>query len=163
MKQDYVQFLSAMETLVTLHRELLAVEQEKIIMIIDQNWKGLERQVEKSRDILKKIESAESSRIELIEKLGVQRESSLSEVSETLPAPIEADLQRHGKKLRSLLLELKDLVKRCEQLLESSLEVIDFTLSVFSGADANGKTYSDEGEEKKGDGGRTSLVFDLKA
>jgi flagellar biosynthesis/type III secretory pathway chaperone len=94
--------------------------------------------------------------------IGFSKDSSLSQISERLPEKIGEDLQQCGENLRSLMFQLKILNSRCEQLIGSSLEVIDFTLSMMSGA-VRGKTYKPDGEEKKGEGGNTALVFDLKA
>jgi flagellar biosynthesis/type III secretory pathway chaperone len=144
MKENYIELLTSMETLVNLHRELLTVEQQKIDMIINQNWEDLE------------------GLVQLIELIGFSKDSSLSQISERLPEKIGEDLQQCGENLRSLMFQLKILNSRCEQLIGSSLEVIDFTLSMMSGA-VRGKTYKPDGEEKKGEGGNTALVFDLKA
>jgi flagellar biosynthesis/type III secretory pathway chaperone len=162
MKENYIELLTSMETLVNLHRELLTVEQQKIDMIINQNWEDLEGLVHKSKKILKGIEASEASRVKLIELIGFSKDSSLSQISERLPEKIGEDLQQCGENLRSLMFQLKILNSRCEQLIGSSLEVIDFTLSMMSGA-VRGKTYKPDGEEKKGEGGNTALVFDLKA
>jgi flagellar biosynthesis/type III secretory pathway chaperone len=162
MKEIYIKLLTSMETLVTLHRELLPLEQQKVDLIIDQNWEDLQRLVHKSKKILKGIEASEASRVKLIELIGCSKNSSLLQIAERLPEEIGEDLLKCGENLRSLLLQLKNLESRCEQLIGSSLEVIDFTLSMMSGA-VRGRTYKPDGEEKKGEGGHTALVFDLKA
>jgi flagellar biosynthesis/type III secretory pathway chaperone len=162
MKENHIKLLTSMETLVTLHRELLSLEQQKIDMIIDQNWEDVQRLVQESKKILEGIEASETSRVKLIQLMGCDVESTLSQISEDLPEKIGEDLLKCGEKLRSLLLQLKILNSRCEQLIGSSLEVIDFTLSMMSGA-VRGKTYKPDGEEQKGEGGHTALVFDLKA
>ncbi len=162
MKENYIKLLASMETLVNLHRELISVEQQKIDMIIDQNWGDLERLVNESEKVLKDIENSEMSRVKLIESLGCSKDTSLSQIAEHLPKEIGEDLLKCGENLRSLMLQLRILNSRCEQLIGSSLEVIDFTLSMMSGA-VRGKTYKPDGEEKKVEDGHTALVFDLKA
>jgi hypothetical protein len=61
------------------------------------------------------------------------------------------------------MMELKSLNKRSEQLIAGSLEVVDFTLSLLSGASSKGRTYSGDGEEKVEGREHPSLVFDVKA
>jgi len=163
MKDDYITLLTVLDNLIISHRKLLEVEQNKIKLIINQDWETLEGQIEKSREILKRIRAHEKQRLDLIERIGGKRELSLSEILQSLPETRRDDLRKKGEKLQSIVMELKSLNRQIEQLLESSLEVINFTLSLFSGAGSSGKTYCGDGEEKKTDEKHTSLVFDLKA
>ena len=166
MEQKHTQLLSVMEELIDHHRELVALEQEKIKLVIDQDWKLLEERVEQSRAVLQKIDDAEKRRVGIIGTLsgningGLQ---TLSEVSAHVTDTCGGELMRSGEMLRSLMLELKNLNSRSEQLISSSLEVVDFTLALLSGASSNGKTYDGDGEERAEGREHPSLVFDLKA
>ncbi len=163
MEQEYFHLLTVLDLLIAFHRELVSVEQQKVNLIINQDWKELERQVAKSREILGNIESAEKTRLEIVEKIGGKTETTLSELSGSMPEGMREDLLKNGERLRALIADLRNLTHRSAQLLSSSLEVVDFTLSLFAGASSRGKTYGVNGEEKRDEGKHTSLVFDLKA
>ena len=164
--ETYAKLLSVMETLVSHHRELVALEQNKIKLIIDQDWEHLEAVVEKSTVVLKNIESAEKQRVEIVKTFdakGADTTPLLSELTEMLPPEFRADILQTGQTLRSTMLELKGLNRQSEQLIAGSLEVVDFTLSLLSGASSKGKTYSGDGEERSEGREHPSLVFDVKA
>ena len=158
--------LSVMETLISHHRELVALEQDKIRLIIDQDWEHLEAVVEKSRTVLKNIEEVEKQRVRIVKTLdgkGTGTTPLLSELTEMVPPEFRTDILRAGETLLSTMLELKGLNRRSEQLIAGSLEVVDFTLSLLSGASSKGRTYSGDGEERSEGREHPSLVFDVKA
>ena len=74
-----------------------------------------------------------------------------------------AFVAREGEKLRGLIAELEEWGRRAQALIQSSLEVVNASIALFSGAAAGGKTYGVDGTEKNLGHGRTSLVFDAKA
>ena len=160
---EYMQLVSVMEKLVSLHRELVTREQEKIKLILDQDWRRLEEQVDRSRQVLRRIEETERQRLEIVGMIGGDPNHTLTQISGLLPDEGRDELHTRGKTLRSLLVDLKNLNLRCEQLIASSLEVVDFTLSLLSGTGSNGKTYSGDGEERGNGREHPSLVFDVKA
>jgi len=158
--------LSVMETLISHHRELVALEQDKIRLIVDQDWEHLEAVVEKSRTVLKNIEEVEKQRVRIVKTLdgkGTGTTPLLSELTEMVPPEFRTDILRAGETLLSTMLELKGLNRRSEQLIAGSLEVVDFTLSLLSGASSKGRTYSGDGEERSEGREHPSLVFDVKA
>jgi flagellar biosynthesis/type III secretory pathway chaperone len=160
------ELLSVMESLISHHLELIDLEHEKVRFIIDQDWEQLEAVVEKSRIVLKHIEAAEKQRVEIVNTLGgsgTENPPSISELTDRIPSECKADILRVGETLRSTMFELKDLNRRCEQLIAGSLEVVDFTLSLLSGATSKGRTYSGDGEERAEGREHPSLVFDVKA
>jgi flagellar biosynthesis/type III secretory pathway chaperone len=162
----HAQLLSVMEALIIHHRELVALEKEKIKFVIDQDWMHLEEMVEKSRTVLKKIEDAEKQRVEIVGTLEgkmVDTPPILSELSDKVPPDCKTDILRAGETLHTTMLELKNLNSRSEQLIISSLEVVDFTLALLSGASSKGRTYSGDGEERAEGREHPSLVFDVKA
>jgi flagellar biosynthesis/type III secretory pathway chaperone len=162
----YAKLLSVMDQLNGQHRELLALEQKKIRLVVDQDWKQLDAFVVKSNTLLTGIDQAERRRIEIIEaidKTWTDNPPSLSELAEHAPLEYRASILRAGEMLREIMLELKALNKQCEQLIAGSLEVVDFTLSLLSGAGARGRTYSGDGEERAEGRDHPSLVFDVKA
>ena len=163
MKTHSFQLASVMKRLITLHGELLRLEQEKINCITGQDWRGLEHQLEHSAAVLQQIEDVERQRQLLIEQVAGDHERTLSDIALLLPDREGEEIQKHGKTLRALILELKVLNLRCEQLISSSLEVVDFTLSLFSGNNSMGKTYDGKGGERGEGREQLSLVFDVKA
>jgi len=162
MEKQYTELLAVLNSLVALHRDLMKVEQEKLSLIIDQDWKTLELRIDESKSILNKIEECERKRLSLIERIGGNRDLALSEILQGIPDDRRQVLKDRGEELQSVLLELKSLNGRSERLLDSSLEVINFTLSLFSGAGSSTKTYSGSGREEADSGKHTSLVFDLR-
>ena len=57
----------------------------------------------------------------------------------------------------------QELNQRIEHLLKDSLDIINFSVSLFSGAGPGGRTYSGAGEERPPDEKPASLVLDIKA
>lgn len=162
MEKELKELLIILEVLVAHHRELISSEQKKIEMIINQDWRGLQRQIEWSSQILRSIEHAERMRLELFEKLGAKKDSTMTDLADYFPQGLKKKFLKSGRDLVALVTELKNMNRNIERLLEGSLEIINFSLSLFSGAGKNGKTYSGSGEEKNTEGKYTSWVFDLK-
>ncbi len=162
MEKEYTELLAVLGRLVVLHKDLLKVEQEKLALIIDQDWKALEERISESTAILNAIEECEKKRISLIERMGGNRDIALSELLQGMPENRRLVLKARGDDLQSVLFELKSLNDRSGRLLDSSLEVVNFTLSLFSGAGSGTRTYSGSGREDAGSSKHTSLVFDLK-
>jgi len=160
MEKEYMELIAVLERLVVLHRDLLHMEQDKLALILDQNWKTLAERIDESKGILDAIEECEKKRLSVVERMGGSRDSALSELLQRIPEDQRRVLKTRGEELQSVVLELKSLNSRSRQLLDSSLEVINFTLSLFSGAGT--KTYSGSGREEADPGKHTSLVFDLK-
>ena len=155
--------VSTLDRHISLHRELTELEREKISRILAQDWQGLEQRVHRSTEVLHQIEQTERHRMEILDSIGGKSGSTLAELARSMPAETREDLYARRQTLRSLLLELKNLNHRCEELISSSLEVVEFTLSLFTGQGAGGKTYSGEGEERASRHDHPSLVFDVKA
>ena len=61
------------------------------------------------------------------------------------------------------MLEQKELNGRIEYLLKDSLDIINFSVSIFSGAGPHGRTYSVAGEEKSHEEKPVPMVLDIKA
>jgi flagellar biosynthesis/type III secretory pathway chaperone len=155
--------LSIMDRHISLHRELIELEREKISRILAQDWSGLEEQVKRSTEILHRIETTEQRRVKILQAQGRGADATLAEIVEILSTEGGKELQLRGQTMRSLLTELRDLNHRCEELISSSLEVVDFTLSLLAGRGTGGKTYSGEGSEQADRDDHPSLVFDVKA
>jgi len=160
---DNRDLVSILDRHISLHRELIGLEREKISRILAQDWHGLEKRVNRSREVLHQIEQTEHRRVEILETTGCNYGSTLTEFAGSMPAECREELHTRRHTLHSLILELKTLNHRCEELISSSLEVVEFTLSLFTGQGYSGKTYSGEGEERANRHDHPSLVFDVKA
>jgi flagellar biosynthesis/type III secretory pathway chaperone len=160
---DHRNLVSALDRHISLHRELIEIENEKISRIVAQDWRGLERRVHRSTEVLRQIEENERHRMQILEEIGGKSGSTLPELADSMAAEYSEELYSRRHTLQSLLIELKILNHRCEELISSSLEVVEFTLSLFTGQGGGGKTYSGEGEERASRQDHPSLVFDVKA
>ena len=168
MEKTAPRLLEMIHRLIRHHELLIAIEKEKVSALVQQDWKGLERLVLHGRKVLKAIEETEAERLRLVEELGGNSSSTLTEIVHSLPpSELSEDecrqISRGGEMLRDLIAELEDWGRRAQALIQSSLEVVNFTLALFTGAEAGGKTYGVDGAEKNPEHGRTSLVFDAKA
>jgi flagellar biosynthesis/type III secretory pathway chaperone len=163
MGKKAADLIDIIDKLIHHHEELLAIEQEKVRSVVDQDWKGLERLVAHGKKVLKAIEDVEKARRKLLKDLGPGEDAALSEVAGLLPKDDGRSVLEHGGRLRGLIEELRELAKRSEGLIQSSLEVVNFSISLFSGATTGGKTYLDNGTERNIGEKHTSLVFDAKA
>jgi nucleotidyltransferase/DNA polymerase involved in DNA repair len=163
MQKIIDQLLQSLEELITLHRALLEIEQSKVSVILDQDWKELEQLLGTSRKILDNIETAEKQRLRIVERLCGRAEAHLSEVEKTAPETQRARLKSSGARLAELITMQKGVSRNVESLLRSSLEIVNFTLSLFMDGERQGKIYSVDGQDR-GSGGKSSpLVFDIKA
>lgn len=162
MEKPLKELLIVLDILIANHRELISCEQKKLEMIIKQDWKGLQLQVDMSTQILQSIDTAERLRLDLIERIGFSKETPIKEVVNAFGDQDKEKIINSREKLVSTLQELKSLNKQIETLIESSLEIINFSLSLFQENGQASKTYSGNGEEKKA-GKCTPLVLDTKA
>ena len=163
MQETMNELISSLDRLIGLHRELLGVEQEKIAAIIDQDWAELERLLIRSREKLFEIVYAETQRMGIVERICGRGDATLSEVEKKASVAPGPELRNYGERLANLIAQQKSMNERIENLLKSSLEIVNFSLALFSGSEGGGKTYSQDGDEK-GNGGKCSpLVFDIKA
>jgi flagellar biosynthesis/type III secretory pathway chaperone len=162
MEKTVKELLIVLEILIANHRELLSCEQSKLEMIIRQDWPGLGEALKRSEQILKSIETAERCRQKLLQDAGIDPGTPMKEVVETLSGEQKKKLLEGTEKLSEVLQSLKSLNGQIQELLSSSLEVINFSISLFQGAGAGSKTYCVTGEEKRGEERYTSLVLDTK-
>ncbi len=162
MDKSLKELLIVLDILIAHHRELISCEQKKLEMIIKHDWKGLQKQVDISTQILKSIDTAERLRLDLIVRIGYSKETPIREVVNAFADMDKEKVINSREKLVSTLQELKSLNKQIETLIESSLEIINFSISLFQENGSASKTYSGNGEERK-EGKCTPLVFDKKA
>jgi hypothetical protein len=168
MERSAPGLLETIHRLIRHHELLIAIEREKVSALVQQDWKGLERLVQHGRKVLKAMEQTEAERQRLVQELGGTSSSTLTEIVGSLPPRALSEeervlVTRSGEKLRGLIAELEEWGRRAQDLIQSSLEVVNFSISLFSGAASGGKTYGVDGAEKNLGQGHTSLVFDAKA
>ena len=163
MESKAKELVTILEKLISQHRELLNVEQKKLHSIINQDQQGLENLVSQSKKILKDIEHSEKTRLVVVEELCGTEKATITEIGEKLSEKKNSELSARAVSLRTLMLEQKELNQRIEYLLKDSLDIINFSVSLFSGAGPGGRTYSGAGEERSPDEKPASLVLDIKA
>jgi hypothetical protein len=163
MQKTTEELLEVLDVLIAHHEELLTIEKRKLTSIIDQDWKNLEFLLEKSKQVLKKVENAESVRLSIVEKLCGRKDAKISELEKTIPLDVGQELKKSTRSLISLIEEQKILNINIENLLKSSLEIVNFSVSLISSMGAKGQTYSGSGKERGSGEKHTSFVFDIKA
>ena len=163
MQKTIEELLEVLDVLTAHHEELLNIEKKKLSSIIDQDWKKLDFLLEQSKQILRKIENAESVRLSIVEKLCGSKDTMISEIEKTIPLDVGQELKKSSRNLISLIEEQKILNANIEKLLKSSLEIVNFSMSLVSGMGAKGQTYSGSGKERGSGEKHTSFVFDIEA
>lgn len=163
MQKTMKELVDVLDQLVQYHRDLLEVEQKKLSSIVDQDWEELEILLLKSRKILTNIETAEKRRMSIIQELCGKEDIRLSEVEKEISGDLAPRIRNCGNKLVELIQRQKSMNEKIERLLKSSLEIVNFSLSLFAGSGAQGRTYSGKGEEKGNGEKCSSFVFDIKA
>jgi len=151
-----------MDILIAHHHELLSSEKKKLESIKSQDWVSLNQHIQRSKEILMSINNIEKERMEIVKIITGSKKSSFNKLLEIVPAGYIKKIIEKRDELTSVINEIKGLNKNIEDLLKSSLEVIDFSVSLFSGAGSNGKTYSPNGKEENVTTKHTSLLFDIK-
>jgi hypothetical protein len=162
MEKTVKELLIVLDILIANHRELLSCEQSKLELIIQQDWQGLGEQLKLSEQILKSVETAEKLRVKLLKRIGFEKDAQMKKVAENLPEQEKDKLMDGALMLTALVRDLKSLNTQIQDLLSSSLEVINFSISLFQGTGSGGKTYCKNGEEKREGERYTSLVLDTK-
>ncbi|KPJ87495.1 MAG: hypothetical protein AMS17_08320 [Spirochaetes bacterium DG_61] len=163
MQQTMNELMTALDRLVGLHTELLEVEQKKLSAIIDQDWVGLEQLLLKSRETLSEIGCVETQRMGIVERICEREDATLSDVEKKASGRVGRELRNYGERLANLIAQQKSMNERMENLLKSSLEIVNFSLALLSGSEAEGKTYAKDGQESGNEEKCTPLVFDIKA
>jgi hypothetical protein len=163
METKFRELVKILEELIADHRELLSVEQKKLQSIINQDLKELDDLIAKSKKILKSIEASEKKRLVVVKELCGTEKATITQIGKKLSEKRSDELISRAGGLKSLILEQKELNERVEYLLKDSLDIINFSVSLFAGRSPHGRTYSVAGEEKSTDEKPSSLVLDIKA
>jgi hypothetical protein len=163
MESKTRELITILEELITQHRALLNVEQKKLHSIINQDLQKIDSLVLQSKKILKDIEKSEKKRLVIVKELCGTDKATITEIGHKLSKKRDAELTSRAESLKSLMLEQKELNQRIEYLLKDSLDIINFSVSLFSGSGPHGRTYSGAGEERSPDEKPASMVLDIKA
>jgi len=163
MESKTGKLVTILEELIALHRALLNVEQKKLHSVINQDLQELDSLILQSKKILKDIEISEKARLVIVEELCGTDRATITEIGHKLSEKRNAELTSRAGSLKSLMLEQKELNGRIAYLLKDSLDIINFSVSIFSGAGPQGRTYSVAGEEKSHEEKPVPMVLDIKA
>ncbi|MBN2324703.1 MAG: flagellar protein FlgN [Spirochaetes bacterium] len=163
MDKSVKELFAVLEVLIANHKELFSCEQKKVECIIRQDWQGLSGALKHSEEVLKSIETAEKLRSRCLETLGYDESASMRSVIGDISKKQAGKLEESTRTLKRVMDELKVINDRVQTLLQSSLEVINFSLSLFQGEGPSSRTYCMNGSEEKGGERCTSLVLDTKA
>ena len=163
MESKTRELITILEKLIMHHRALLTVEQKKVHSIINQDMQELDSLILQSRKILKDIETSEKARRVIVKELCGTDKATITEIGYGLSEAKNTELSLRANSLKSLMLEQKELNQSIEYLLKDSLDIINLSVSIFSGADPYGKTYSVAGEERSIVDKPASMILDIKA
>jgi flagellar biosynthesis/type III secretory pathway chaperone len=163
MEKELKELLIVLDILIANHKELVSCEQNKLQLIIAQDWENLGEQLKRSEKILESIATAEKLRVDLLKQLGFGENTPVKDFIKGYPEPQKKQLLDSAQELTRVVQNLKALNRQIATLLNTSLEVVNFSISLFQGHGADHKTYCMNGEEKKGQENNTSLVLDTRA
>jgi len=155
--------LKIMNVLIELHKSLLIIEEKKIGAIINQDWKTMEELLKEGEFTLSEIERSEVARKNILKNMGYDLNVPISQLSESLPESIYRDLKSSRESLVAVIDKLRNVNGRIKELLEDSLEIINFTLGLISNGNKTTKTYGDSGKEITENKTTSSFVLDFKA
>jgi hypothetical protein len=163
MQKTTEELLEVLDMLIANHKKLLTIEKKKLSSIVDQDWKNLELLLEKSKQVLEKIENVENVRLSLVKDLCGRKDATIGEIESTIASDMGPELKKRSSDLISIMEEQKLINENIEKLLKNSLEIVNFSISLISGMGAKGQTYSGSGKERGAGQKHTSFVFDIKA
>lgn len=147
-----------------IYKNLLGFMETKQKAIIKNDLEQLEAVVAKERALANHLNLLEKNRLELVaqlvEDLSLEEANpTLSQLGEYLPEKYQAYFQKMKEQLTQYLKTAADLNKVNEELLQSSLAYINFSLNLMLGMQ-NSAAYGSQGQES----GKTvkTSIFDQK-
>lgn len=147
-----------------IYRDILRASHEKTDIIIKGNVAELENSTKYEQTKIFQVADLEDIREKIIAKLAVQYGKNSSELNITcikslLPQDRAQKLEDTHVKLLKVLNELREVNNLNSKLIRNSLEYIDFSFNLLTGAELSGNTYGNSG--KTGDV-RKRNFFDVK-
>lgn len=157
--------LDTLEEQAAVYTKLNVILQDKQRAITEDNLPQLEEIVAKEGAFIKHIGLLEKKRMEIVEELASQytlpKESiALSQLSQYLPDFYQDKYNQLKNKIQSALQQASLLNRRNQELLECSLNYVNFSLSLLAGLN-NSSVYGQQGQEQDGRPANKS-IFDHK-
>lgn len=127
-----------LENLTNLHRALYTLAAEKKNALIEGDMNALTRITQQEQKIVKAIDAAEASRIELVKEIYAERnlpfiEGTLAELIKSLTGVEEkAKLTSYREELIRIVSELRSANELNQQLLDQSLSFVNMSLDLLT-------------------------------
>lgn len=148
------------------YKDMLELSKSKKKVIIEGKVAELDKMVKLEQNMIVTIGQLERNREEAAARLGnvlgiSSAQLTISEMMKVLQPELKAGLEDVQEKLRKTLSELKDVNDVNGQLLEQSLEYIDYSINLISGTGMEtGSLYEDMGKNRNKQSKKN--IFDTK-
>ena len=138
-----------------LYREVLKISNEKTRIIVEGKSVKLESLTRREQTLIFQVADLE----EICEKIVVKFAEYYKKNASELTVSSIASMLPHekAKELRSILVELSTILKDIKEvnslnakLIKNSLEYIDFSINLLTGAEASGNMYGNSGQTNDG-------------
>lgn len=163
MDKPLLKLVANLDSQVKKHKILLNVLKKKLNAIVAQDWEKLQVYVERSNPILEQIRRLEEDRVRIVWSITGDGKTRISELTSGMKADERKALQEKADELTEIVGEVKSAIFQISTLLETSLEVIDYTVSLLSGNGISGSLYGTGGREKKSAENNYPLLLNIKA
>ncbi len=138
-----------------LYREVLKISHEKTRIIVDGKAAELDSLTRKEQTFVFQIADLEDLREKIVAKFAEYfkkkaAELTVSVIASMLPPQKAQELQGVLVELSGILKEIKEVNRLNAQLIRNSLEYIDFSINLLTGAEASGNMYGNSGQTNDG-------------
>ena len=138
-----------------LYREVLKISNKKTRIIVEGKAAELEELTRKEQTLIFQIADLEEIREKLVVKFSEYYKKNVSELTVSIIASMLP--QGKAQKLRGILAELSKTLKDIKEannlnakLIKNSLEYIDFSINLLTGAEVSGNLYGNSGQANDG-------------
>lgn len=160
--------IESLEELVGLHNQLLELAHEKKDLIISNDLEQLNGVVNRESRLLRRVQEAEARRLEAMNRYLIgkgYRPNPQITVSDVLKLVFRAEdkerLQQAQKQLLVVMEQLKAANELNQQLIQQSLQFIQFSLDLLAGPEEDEAVYQHPGHAQAT--ARRSGLFDTRA
>lgn len=134
-----------------LYRDILKASHEKTDIIVKGDIAELEKATREEQIKIFQLADLEDIREKIIAKLALQYgkkpfEMNVTMLKSLLPQDRAQKLEDTNIKLLKVLNEIKEVNNLNAKLIKNSLEYIDFSMNLLSGAELTGSTYGNSGQ-----------------
>lgn len=156
--------ITILEDEINIFKQILDLSKEKTSVIVEGKINDLENMLSKEQSLVVKIGELESQRENITEDIKAQLnidkdEFYLTTLTEYIDETKSCILKETQKEFTKVLDDLKETNQINSQLINNSLEYIDFSINLLSSEEVQANNYSDKGETKNKTGRN---IFDLK-